>query len=156
MLTFIRSHAASWIVRILFVLLILSFAAWGIGDIFRLQTEGGPAVTVGEVEIGRDVVARQFDNLIRQMQPLFNNRLDREQARQIGLLDRAVEQVVGDALLEQETRELDIIATNDSIRRAIQSDPTFRGADGKFDRSRFERLIASAGMTEQGYVESLR
>jgi peptidyl-prolyl cis-trans isomerase D len=156
MLTFIRSHAASWIVRILFVLLILSFAAWGIGDIFRLQTEGGPAVTVGEVEIGRDVVARQFDNLIRQMQPLFNNRLDREQARQIGLLDRAVEQVVGDALLEQETRELDIIATNDSIRQAIQSDPTFRGADGKFDRSRFERLIASAGMTEQGYVESLR
>ncbi|HEX6102025.1 MAG TPA: peptidyl-prolyl cis-trans isomerase [Alphaproteobacteria bacterium] len=156
MLTFIRSHAASWIVRILFVLLIVSFAAWGIGDIFRLQTQGGPAVTVGEVEIGRDVVARQFDTLIRQMQPLFNNRLDRDQARQIGLLDRAVEQVVGDALLEQETRELDIIATNDSIRQAIQSDPTFRGADGKFDRSRFERLIASAGMTEQGYVERLR
>ncbi|HVG81694.1 MAG TPA: peptidyl-prolyl cis-trans isomerase, partial [Methylomirabilota bacterium] len=156
MLTFIRSHAASWVVRILFLILILSFAAWGIGDIFRLQGKGGPAVTVGAVEIGRDEVARQFDELIRQMQPLFNNRLDREQARQIGLLDRAVEQLVGDALLQQEARTLDVLATDDSIRRAIQTDPTFRGADGKFDRTRFERLIGSAGMTEQGYVDSLR
>ena len=138
------------------MILILSFAAWGIGDIFRLQTGGGPAVTVGEVEIGRDQVARQFDTLIRSMQPLFNNRLDREQARQIGLLDRAVEQLVGDALLQQEARKLDVIATDDSIRKAIQTDPTFRGANGKFDRTRFERLLASAGMTEQGYVESLR
>jgi peptidyl-prolyl cis-trans isomerase D len=156
MLNFIRSHAASWIVKILFLFLILSFAAWGIGDIFRLQTQGGAAITVGEVEIARETVARQFDNLIRSMQPLFGNRLDREQARQIGLLDRAVDQVVSDALLEQESRELDIIATDDSVRRAVQSDPTFRGADGKFDRNRFERLLASAGMTEEGYAEAVR
>jgi peptidyl-prolyl cis-trans isomerase D len=156
MLNFIRSHAASWVVRILFVLLILSFAAWGIGDIFRLQTQGGPAITVGEVEIGRDEVGRQFDTLIRSMQPLFGNQLDREQARQIGLLDRAVDQLVGDALLDQEARELDILATDGSVRQAIQSDPTFQGADGKFDRTRFERLLASAGMTEQGYVAKLR
>jgi peptidyl-prolyl cis-trans isomerase D len=156
MLNFIRSHAASWIVKILFLFLILSFAAWGIGDIFRLQSQGGPVITVGDVEIGRETVARQFDDLIRSMQPLFGNRLDREQARQIGLLDRAVDQVVGDALLEQESRELDIVATDDSIRRSVQTDPTFRGADGKFDRGRFERLLASAGMTEEGYVETLR
>jgi peptidyl-prolyl cis-trans isomerase D len=156
MLNFIRSHAASWIVKILFLFLILSFAAWGIGDIFRLQSQGGPVITVGDVEIRRETVARQFDDLIRSMQPLFGNRLDREQARQIGLLDRAVDQVVGDALLEQESRELDIVATDDSIRRSVQTDPTFRGADGKFDRGRFERLLASAGMTEEGYVETLR
>ncbi|HXV24082.1 MAG TPA: SurA N-terminal domain-containing protein, partial [Alphaproteobacteria bacterium] len=156
MLNFIRSHAASWIVKILFFFLILSFAAWGIGDIFRLQTQGGPAIEVGEVEIGREALSRQFDALIRSMQPLFNNRLDREQARQIGLLDRAVDQLIGDALLEQESRALDLLATDESIRRAIQSEPSFQGADGKFDQFRFERLLASAGMTEQGYVEGLR
>ncbi len=156
MLTFIRSHAASWIVKILFFILILSFAAWGIGDIFRLQTESGPAIEVGKIEIGREAVSRQFDALIRSMQPLFNNRLDREQARQIGLLDRAVEQLVGDALLEQESQELDLLASDESIRRSIQSEPSFQGADGKFDRFRFERLLASAGLTEQGFVEGLR
>ena len=91
MLNFIRSHAASWIVKILFFVLILSFAAWGIGDIFRLQTQGGPAITVGEVEIGREEVAKQFDTLIRSMQPLFNNRLDREQASVCDQLERGDE-----------------------------------------------------------------
>ncbi len=156
MLTFIRSYAASWVVKILFLVLILSFAAWGIGDIFRLQTQSGAIIAVGDVEIGREAVARQFDSVVRSMQPLFDNRLDRDQARQIGLLDRAVDQLVAEALLEQETRSLDLIATDDAIRRAIQSEPTFQGADGKFDRTRFERLLAVNGLSEQGYVEALR
>jgi peptidyl-prolyl cis-trans isomerase D len=156
MLNFIRSHAASWIVKILFLVLILSFAAWGIGDIFRLQTQGGPAITVGEVEIGREEVAKQFDTLIRSMQPLFNNRLDREQARQIGLLDRAVDQLVADALIQQETRRLDIVASDEAVRRAIRSEPAFQGAGGTFDRARFERILGSIDMSEEGYVESVR
>ncbi len=156
MLNFIRSYAASWVVKILFFLLILSFAVWGIGDVFRLQRQGGAPVTVGDVEIGREVIARQFDGLVRSMQPLFNNRLDRDQARQIGLLDRAVDQLVGEALLEQETRTLDILASDDAVRRAIQSEPSFQGADGTFDRARFERILAGSSLTEQGYVEALR
>ncbi|HSD34417.1 MAG TPA: SurA N-terminal domain-containing protein [Alphaproteobacteria bacterium] len=150
MLNFIRSHAASWIVKILFLVLILSFAAWGIGDIFRLQTQGGPAITVGEIEIGREEVAKQFDTLIRSMQPLFNNRLDREQARQIGLLDRAVDQLVADALIQQETRRLDIVASDEAVRRAIRSEPAFQGAGGAFDRARFERILGSIDMSEEG------
>ncbi len=156
MLNFIRSHAASWIVKILFFFLILSFAAWGIGDIFRLETQGGPVIEVGDAQIGREAVVEQFDALIRSMQPAFGNRLDRDLARQIGLLDRAVEQLVGDALLAEEARALDIRASDDRVREAIQSDPVFRGADGRFDRSRFERLLAAAGMSEQGFVEGLR
>lgn len=156
MLNFIRSHAASWIVKILFFFLILSFAAWGIGDIFRLGTQGGPVIEVGDAQIGREAVTEQFDALIRSMQPAFGNRLDRDLARQIGLLDRAVAQLVGDALLAEEARALDIRASDDRVREAIQSDPVFRGADGRFDRTRFERLLATAGMSEQGFVEGLR
>jgi peptidyl-prolyl cis-trans isomerase D len=156
MLNFIRSHAASWIVKVLFVMLILSFAAWGIGDIFRLQRQAGPVITVGDVKIRREAVSQQFDRVIRSMQPLFNNRLDRDQARQIGLLDRAVDQLISEALLQQETQKLGIIATDDVVRHAIQTDPNFQGPDGKFDRNRFERILAGSELSEQGYVELLR
>ena len=57
MLNFIRSHAASWVVKVLFVMLILSFAAWGIGDIFRLQHQAGPVITVGDVKIRREALS---------------------------------------------------------------------------------------------------
>ena len=39
MLQALRSTVGSWIVKILFVLLILSFGVWGIGDIFRGRTD---------------------------------------------------------------------------------------------------------------------
>ena len=35
MLTRIRAKTGSWVVKILFVLLIAAFGVWGIGDIFR-------------------------------------------------------------------------------------------------------------------------
>src|SRR5206468_7788271 len=155
-LNFIRAHAASCVVKILFLMLILSFAAWGIGDIFRLQRQTGPVITVGDVKIRREAVSQQFDRVIRSMQPLFNNRLDRDQARQIGLLDRAVDQLIGEALLQQETQKLGIIASDNVVLHAIQTDPNFQGPDGKFDRSRFERILAGSELSEQGYVELLR
>ena len=39
MLQALRSTVGSWIVKILFVLLILSFGVWGIGDISRGRTD---------------------------------------------------------------------------------------------------------------------
>ena len=50
MLQFIRNFAGSWVVKILFVLLILSFGIWGIGDVFRSTTP----TTVAEVGKERD------------------------------------------------------------------------------------------------------
>src|SRR6185436_8147980 len=51
---------------------------------------------------------------------------------------------------------LGIIATDDVVRHAIQTDPNFQGPDGKFDRNRFERILAGSELSEQGYVELLR
>ena len=53
MLQFIRSQVTSIFVKILFVLLIVSFAIWGIGDVFFGSPAGKVAVQVGDDEIGR-------------------------------------------------------------------------------------------------------
>ena len=37
MLDSLRRHATGWVAKILFGFLVLSFAIWGIGDIFRAQ-----------------------------------------------------------------------------------------------------------------------
>ena len=59
-------------------------------------------------------------------------------------------------MLQQETQKLGIVASDEVVRRAIQTDPNFQGADGKFDRNRFERILAGSELSEQGYVELLR
>jgi peptidyl-prolyl cis-trans isomerase D len=156
MLRFIRSYAASWVVKILFLLLILSFAAWGIGDIFRLQRSSSAVATVGHMKIGREQVISQFDNELRRLQPLFNNRLDRDQARQMGLLDRALDQLVGAALLEQEADHLGVVAMDAAVRRETYAQPAFQNAQGQFDRALFERVLANNGFSEQSYVATVR
>ena len=50
MLNALRNSAGTWVVKVFLGLLVLSFAAWGIGDIFRLQPDAA-VVKVGDTEI---------------------------------------------------------------------------------------------------------
>ena len=53
MLQFIRGAVGTWVVKILFAVLIASFAIWGIGDIFRSH---GPTTTVAAIAETRTLV----------------------------------------------------------------------------------------------------
>ena len=54
MLQAIRSKAGSFVVKGLFVLLILTFGVWGIGDIFRNRPTDTVIATVGDQNIRAD------------------------------------------------------------------------------------------------------
>jgi peptidyl-prolyl cis-trans isomerase D len=51
MLEAIRAHTGSFVVKLLFILLIISFGAWGIGDIIRTGVGKTSVASVGKVEI---------------------------------------------------------------------------------------------------------
>ena len=51
MLQAIRGQAASWIVKVLFVLLILSFVAWGVTDWLRSASRPSVVAEIGSVRI---------------------------------------------------------------------------------------------------------
>src|ERR1051325_4563540 len=70
MLSAIRSKTTGWVAKILFVLLIVAFAVWGIGDIFRGDQAQKPVVQVGDVkysqaEFQRDL-KQQLDRFSQQ------------------------------------------------------------------------------------------
>ena len=52
MLETLRQGVQSWYFKALLVLLIGSFAIWGVGDIFRDGPAGSNAMTVGGKEVG--------------------------------------------------------------------------------------------------------
>ena len=61
MLQLIRSKATSFVVKILFGLLIVTFGIWGIGDIFR---SAGPDTTVAKVG-GRAITAAELTQQVQ-------------------------------------------------------------------------------------------
>lgn len=155
MLQSLRRQASSFVVKVLLGLLILSFGAWGISDIFLGQPD--PVVaTVGDVKILSSQLEKVFRQEMGRVAPLFSGRLDREQAKQIGLLDQALETLINRAVFEFGTRDLGIAISDDLIRRSIHDEPIFRNQRGEFDPVVFQQILFSSGLSEDSYVEALK
>lgn len=156
MMQAIMNKAASWIVRILAVLLILSFAAWGIGDMI---TGGGLPTDVAEIGDVK-ITARQFNRAFRRemdrMRAVFGPQLDSDQARQLGADAAALGGLIQRQLLALAGADLGLEVGDNQIRQQIQQEAAFRNSLGQFDQQAFQSAIAQQGYSEASYVEELR
>jgi len=156
MLQAIRGKAASWVVKILFVLLIASFAAWGVADWLRSATTPSVVAEIGSVRIAPEAFSQAVSLEMQRFRQILGGNFDREQARQFGIADRVIEQIVGRTLLELEARRIGVTITDDEVRDAIRDNATFKDERGQFDRNRFEAIINRAGYSEQRFTVELR
>ncbi|MEE8516285.1 MAG: SurA N-terminal domain-containing protein [Alphaproteobacteria bacterium] len=155
MLQALRQQASSWVVKILLGLLIASFAIWGINDIFLGERD--PMVAkVGSIKIVSSELNESFRDEINRMAPLFGGQLDREKARQIGLLDRALYGLIDRAVYSLGSADLGIAISDQLIRKEIREEPSFRNRRGEFDPAIFRQVISSNNMSEEGYINFLR
>ena len=155
MLIAMRKQAASWVAKILFGLLILSFAAWGIGD--YLTPEANPVLAeVGEIEVRRDNVDVAERRQLEQMRQLLGARFDASSLPEGAIRAAALDQLIGQAALDMEARHLGVTAGEDAVRNAIMANPAFQTQAGNFDANRFRQALFNAGIGEDSYVNSLQ
>ena len=160
MLEGMRRASKSWlgkvVVTILFGILILSFAIWGIGDIFRGIGVSSVA-KVGDVEISTETYRTAYQTQLQNLQRETRRAITADQARAAGV-DRAVlSRLISDAALDQRAKTLGLAMAERDIAQAIVNDPTFHGATGQFDRQRFNEALREAGYpNEQRFVQEQR
>lgn len=141
--------------KILLGFLIASFAIWGINDIFLGERD--PVVAkVGAIKIVSSELNKSFRDEINRMAPLFGGQLDREKARQIGLLDRALYGLIDRAVYSLGGADLGIAVSDQLIRQEIHQESSFRNRRGEFDPVIFRQVISSNNLSEEGYVNILR
>ena len=143
------------IVGVMFSFLIVSFAIWGINDIFRGGVRNTVA-TVGKTEITAESVRNAYQNEIQRLSRQTRRNLTPEQARSIGLDAQVLSRLVTEAALDQKAADLGLNISDQLVARMIIEDPNFRGANGQFDRAAFNDLLRSAGLTEAAYVREQR
>ena len=84
MLQALRERASSWVIKILLGLLVLSFAIWGINDIFLGERD--PAVAeIADVKIPKSRAEEAIREEINRLRPLFGRQLDRDQSFRRGI-----------------------------------------------------------------------
>lgn len=160
MLDAMRRHASGWIAKILLVLLVISFAIWGIGDVFR----GFGTDTVATVG-GEPIKAVDFETIYqREMQGIqrrTGQAITRDQALAFGIPTQILSRMANDTALGITARDMQLGVSDKELVRQIQTDPVFQGPGGTFERSYFANLLRENGWTEDEYVvqkraESLR
>lgn len=155
MLDFLRRGVKSWVAKVLLALLILSFAVWGIGDIFSFRMESMVA-RVGQTE----VTAQRFaDTMIRQQQVFSRQRgeLVSLQALREGGVDRvALNSLMRDAAFTEELRNMDVAVPDEAVRDTIMSNPSFQDGQGGFSQYLFQTRVAQEGYDPRTFEDLTR
>lgn len=156
MLDVLRKSSGSWVIKILFVLLILSFGVWGVGDVVRGLATDRVAIKVGDIEYDPAYVAKQFSRQVEQFRGMFGPTFNAESAKQLGMLDSTVAGIVSSATQQMAAKDLGLVISDHGLRQAIVEQPAFKGADGKFDKDLYQRTLMSNNMTEDMYLKLVR
>src|SRR6056297_1963832 len=155
MLTSMRRGASSWIAKILFALLILSFGTWGIVD--YLQPDPDPVViTVGDTEIRQSTVRNQFTQALQGLRNQLGSSVTREFAAQMGLDQQVIDSLVDQQVLTREARRMGMRVSEELLRAAIAQNPAFQGPTGQFDRTRYQQVLFRSGMSEEQFLAELQ
>jgi len=154
MLDGLRQNAGSWIIKVLFAIIILAFVlAYGSGSM--RGKSGGVLAYVGETPISitdfQHRLQREIEALRQQMPGVSNEDLSR-----MGIKNRVLSGMVNSVLIRQKANELGLAVSDAELQKRIASYQVFRGKDGKFDTAVYRNVLRSNSMTPTDFEEGMR
>jgi len=140
---------------ILIGMLVISFAVWGVADIFTgygSQT----LIRVGDTELNSQDYMRAQQDVLRAMSAQAGRSLSLQEARALGLDSRVLERLIGGAAVDTHAKHLHLRISDAALLEEIMKDPAFQDPAGGFSPLAFQQALNSINMNEQGYLASLR
>ena len=149
MLQEIRKYAKSWVSSVFLGGLALSFALWGIADIFRGSADT-TVFSIGSVQMGADLFSREYHNVMRNARTA----LTPEQSKLAG--EQILDRMIAGTALDLVVSKLGLTTTDARIRAQVQEAPAFKGPLGTFDHATFVQILARAGYSESEFIATMR
>lgn len=158
MLQAIRSRAGSLVVKVLFAVLIVAFGFWGIGSWLNDRTVDTTVATVGDTKIQSEQLATAVRTQVQNLRsnPAYGPNFDIEQAKQLGVINDELDQLIDSSLVNQEIRRLKLAVGNDAVRNIIRGNPAFHDITGQFDPERYRQLLSNTRTSDAQYEASVR
>lgn len=156
MITFMRRLASTWVAKALFVLLVLSFAVWGIEDVVRKIGRDTAVAKVGgmsiEAEEAQMAARREMSRIARQL----GNRFEPNEAIRRAVAAGALENLIGERAMVAEAQRMGVVATEDMVRDTVFAIPGLTGPDGRFSRQVLAQVLRSNELTEAQFLSLIR
>jgi peptidyl-prolyl cis-trans isomerase D len=153
MLSLMRKHAGSWMIKILLGGIAITFVTWG-GYQVTSQRSGRMATVNGET-ITAEEYRLTYKRLIEQVQQRFGNNLNEEMIKNLQLPKQAVDQLIDQMLMRQAASDLEIRVSDEDLSRSIRSIGAFQTA-GIFDPRRYQTILERNNLSPESFELSQR
>lgn len=153
MLQHMRKHAKYFYV--LFVLVIISFIFWGVGDVDNQSPESTAVAQIGDETVTRAEYARAYDQMQRAFREATKGQLTPEMEKSLKLGETVLNSLVAERVLALAAQELNLSVTDKELQEEITTDPTFM-RDGIFRKDIYQRALQLQRMTPEHYERMLR
>ncbi len=156
MLTAIRNSLSHWIAKALFLLLIVSFAVWGIEDFVRGGGADRSVATVAGEKVSLAEATDAYQREVSQLRRSFGGQFEPTEEVRRAIAEGTVARLVALRAISAEAAQRGVIVTDEALRATILAAPGFQGPDGRFSRLQFESFLRNNGLTEARFLDLLR
>jgi len=153
MLSLMRKHAGTWMIKVILGAIVVVFVFWGVGS-YRSRQSGRVAKVNGTI-ITLDDYRVSYNNLIEQVRQSFGNNLNEELIRMLQLRKRAMDQLVDNALMLQAAEKLKLAVSDEELAEFIRNIGAFQTA-GIFDNGRYINTLSRNRLTPEDFEDQQR
>ena len=150
MLRTLRNQTQSIFFKAFLVLLIIGFAAWGVGDLSGNSNQNS-VLSVGKQKITSEEIINELNKVRYRMQqrPSIN------EAIKNGVLNDVINKFEQEILINAEAKKLNLYVPLNIQTMAIRNEQAFKDPLGKFSQVRFLKSLNNAGLNEEKYLDMI-
>ena len=158
MLSIIREHADSWMIKSILWLIIIAFVgtifySWGMGG--ASGSGGGAIATVEGEKIYQQEYDRTFNNLVDFYRQQFKSQFTTEMIKKLGLKTQALEALIQKKLLLLEAEKQNLRVSDAELISHIRSLPAFQN-DKKFSKESYDSYLQSQRISPRDFEDNQR
>ncbi|MBI1275135.1 hypothetical protein GC177_04100 [bacterium] len=152
MLNFMRDASQSFVVKLLLIVLIGSFAFWGIGDVFKGGM--GSVASVGKARMSQGEFQMALNDEMRRFQQMFPGQKTPDNLQPM-MAQNIIGRFVQQNLISQEAERLGIAVTDQQVVENIQKDEAFQ-ENGKYSPQKYVAALNNVNLSEAKYLSMLK
>ena len=157
MLSAFRKFAGTWPARVFFLVLVASFATWGIADVVRNLGAGNGAVATVQ---GREITPQQFmaeyQASLRHLAERLPdpNQVPPQMRTQVAR--QTIQKLITQEALASQVARMGVVVPDEAVRASVYAMPDFQGPDGKFSEPALQAALASNNMNRAHFLDLVR
>ncbi len=146
----IRRSTDSTVMKVIFIIIVLVFVFWGVGQTRGMQTTQAVATVNGE-RITDSELQRIMRSKVRDM---GGSTLDEDQVQELSR--QVLEGLILQRAMVQEALKIGLEVSTEEMQRYVLEIDAFKDADGKFSSELYGRSLKRMGLKKGAFEEQIR